>query len=521
MSKSIQKSFPQHFENKTLLSPISLKSCTSYILESDIIVDFPEPFPTIEQRQQNPFLKYGFFAAIIMDGNHITLDLNGFTIKMSDRLCRFLRFFSLIELNNSPFPLKSGLPICSKECELKNGKNLVVKNGKLGLSSHSGVHGNNNKNVKLKNLKIENFEVGAIMMNGFENLQIQNVNIGPNSQNVPFQTQFSALVQLHYQLQPFINVDTLWNEIISIVNNESYDGYLKNPTGKIDGTLYGMNLHRKGVAIGSHGNTMVDFDSFSKDLTLQNVTIADIVGNVVQIDAFTFDGKMIRDISGQIIHMKEIVKTQKIDMIPFYQFLGVKIFQQEGITTSPHFIPKELLNWFCSLENDEKTLIKKFEENGSYVLSTQQVTELENILNDKCIILYGGDGMAHVNKGVIALRMDGIKNCHLQNIIIKNISNESEELIHKDNLILSNVENFTKYTGNDTYGIIWNTISNSTLNNLCLKNIDTNFGNSYGIICMNDTKHIKLSTIKDSDSNSKEHFSIVIQNTCSHFEIRD
>ena len=521
MSKSIHKLFPQHFENESLLSPIYLQPCTSYFLESDIIVDFTEPFPTIEQRQQDPFLKYGFFAAIIMDGNHITLDLNGFTIKMSERLRRFLRFFSLIELNNSPFPLKSGLPICPNECQLKNGRNIVIKNGKLGLSSHSGIHGNNNKIVKLKNLRIENFEVGAIMMNGFENLQIQNVNIGPNSQNVPFQTQFSALVQLHYQLQPFINVDILWNEIMSIVNDESYNGYLKNPTGKIDGTLYGINLHRKGVAIGSHGNTMVDFDSFSNGLTLQNVTISNIVGNVVQIDAYTFDDKMIRDISGQIIHMKQIVNTKKIDMIPFYQFLGVKIFEQQGITTSPHFIPKELLVWFCTLENDENTLIKKFEKNGSYVLSTQQLSKLESILNNKCKILYGGDGMAHVNKGVIALRMDGIKNCNLQDIIIKDISNESEELIHKDNLILSNVENFTKYTGNDTYGIIWNTISNGTLNNLCLKNINTNFGNSYGFLCMNNSKDITLSTIKDSDSDSKEHFSIVIQNTCSNFEIKD
>ena len=521
MSKSIHKSFPQHFENEILLSPIYLQSCTSYFLENDIIVDFTTPFPTTEQRQKDPFLKYGFFAAIIMDGNHITLDLNGFTIKMSERLRRFLRFFSLIELNNSPFPQGSGLPICPNECQLKSGRNIVIKNGKLGLSSHSGVHGNNNKIVKLKNLRIENFEVGAIMMNGFENLQILNVNIGPNSQNVPFQTQFSALVQLHYQLEPFTNVDILWNEIMSIVNDESYNGYLKNPTGKIDGTLYGINLHRKGVAIGSHGNTIVDFDSFSNGLTLQNVSISNIVGNVVQIDAFTFDDKMIRDISGQIIHMKQIIETQKIDMIPFYQFLGVKIFQQQGITTSPHFIPKELLDWFCSLENDVNTLIQKFEKNGSYILSTRQVSELESILNEKCKILYGGDGMAHVNKGVIALRMDGIKNCNLQDIIIKDISNESEELIHKNNLILSNLENFTKYTGNDTYGIIWNTISDSRLDNLCLKNINTNFGNSCGFLCMNNSKNFVVSSIKDSDSDSKEHFSIVVQNTCSNFEIRD
>ena len=163
---SIQREFSSHFKDDKLLKTIHLDSNKNYFLEKDIIIDLNPLFPSKNDIEENSFLRYGFFAGIVMDGNDIHLDLKGFSIKMSVEANLNLRFFSLIELNNSPFPLNDGLPLDKAKIKWSAGKNITIKNGTLGLSSHSGIHGNNNSNVLIENLIIKDFEVGGIMLNG-------------------------------------------------------------------------------------------------------------------------------------------------------------------------------------------------------------------------------------------------------------------------------------------------------------------------------------------------------------------
>jgi hypothetical protein len=64
------------------------------------------------------------------------------------------RFFSIIELGNAPFQGKEGPAAFSTPTSFIPAKNVIIKNGKLGLSSHHGIHGNLSENVLVEDLEI-------------------------------------------------------------------------------------------------------------------------------------------------------------------------------------------------------------------------------------------------------------------------------------------------------------------------------------------------------------------------------
>ena len=51
----------------------------------------------------------GFFAAITVETSDVTLDMNGKSLQQSDEHALMQRFFSLIELGNSPFLAGEGI----------------------------------------------------------------------------------------------------------------------------------------------------------------------------------------------------------------------------------------------------------------------------------------------------------------------------------------------------------------------------------------------------------------------------
>ena len=59
--------------------------------------------------------------------------------------------------------------------------NIIIRNGKLGLTSHHGILGLENNKVLLENLEIYDFETHGIQLNGFNDVIIKNVDIGPSS----------------------------------------------------------------------------------------------------------------------------------------------------------------------------------------------------------------------------------------------------------------------------------------------------------------------------------------------------
>ena len=139
-----------------------------YRLSSDIVfrpagtltTDAPEqwmfPDRSTAPYSASPF-RLGHFAAIVIQADRVTLDLNGYTLSQSVEHALMQRFFSLIELASSPFPPHVGPAAFATE--VVPATNAIIMNGRLGRSSHHAIHGNNNVGVVLHNLDISDFEV--------------------------------------------------------------------------------------------------------------------------------------------------------------------------------------------------------------------------------------------------------------------------------------------------------------------------------------------------------------------------
>ena len=57
----------------------------------------------------------------------------------------------------------------------------TIRDGTLGLTSHFAVHGNFPKNFELSNVHIKDFVTHGMQLNGWKDLKIENVEIGPSS----------------------------------------------------------------------------------------------------------------------------------------------------------------------------------------------------------------------------------------------------------------------------------------------------------------------------------------------------
>lgn len=87
--------------------------------------------------------------------------------------------------------------------DFKAASNFQLKGpGTIGLSSHHGIHGNNNANVWINNVQFRDFEVAAVALNNVKGLKITNCNVMQNRHDLPVLGSFSAA----RQILPYVKV---------------------------------------------------------------------------------------------------------------------------------------------------------------------------------------------------------------------------------------------------------------------------------------------------------------------------
>lgn len=136
----------------------------------------------------------GFFAAIAIAADGVDLYLNGHTLEQSKGHALIQRFYANIELNNSPFIAGAGPAQFVGDGDTFHPSSYVriLGPGKLGRSSHHGIHGNNNANIEISNVAFEDFEVAAISLNNADGVQIRDNTVIGNRKDVPVTGMFSA-----------------------------------------------------------------------------------------------------------------------------------------------------------------------------------------------------------------------------------------------------------------------------------------------------------------------------------------
>ena len=141
------------------------------VLAEDVVLNFGEPPPP----KASPH-HLGFFGGIVVGAPRVVIDLNKKSLSMHPMFRERQRFFALISLDVTPFPVGKA----KFTTEPKSPTDIVVKNGTLGLTSHFCVHGNTLKDgrVLLSDLRMEDFEVGAVSISGASDVMVRRCSIG-------------------------------------------------------------------------------------------------------------------------------------------------------------------------------------------------------------------------------------------------------------------------------------------------------------------------------------------------------
>ena len=166
--------------------------------------EIAQAFDPIEQGRpeyNNNEYALGFFAAIAVQADDVTFSLNGHSIAQCREHALMQRFFAVFELASAPFTDTVGPHdfVSSTFTPANNFK--LTGPGVVGLSSHHGIHGNENNNVEISGVTFKDFEVGAVSLNNVKGLEIENCNIPSNRQDVPILGSFSATLQIRPYLK--------------------------------------------------------------------------------------------------------------------------------------------------------------------------------------------------------------------------------------------------------------------------------------------------------------------------------
>ena len=264
--------------------------------------------------------RLGFFAAITMEGSDIHVDLNAHSISQSNVHALQQRFYANIELADQPFiPTQGPAPSDAFGGNISSCSRCSVSNGRLGLSSHHGVHGNRANDIVLKDLVIENYEVAAISINGCQRVLIEDVHAAGQRRDVPARATYSAarFGQLVWRLTKeyaavvapdFFNsaayadiearssalqllMDAYFNTVIHggpdyAAAEAAFGPTLVDGEAFVDGNAYGLSVHGDGVLVNQFGEVFSENSFGSEDITLKNVRIDNVLATVSEIVSF-------------------------------------------------------------------------------------------------------------------------------------------------------------------------------------------------------------------------------------------
>jgi hypothetical protein len=427
------------------------QSHTRYVLTEDIVFDPQVPHDPAQ-------FVLGFFAAFAITGSHVELDLNGFTLQQSERHRKQQRFFALIELGNSPFETGQGP---ANFGQLESPSFLKIHNGTLGLSAHHGIHGNRNHQVSIEHLRIVDFEVAGLHFNNPTQLIIRQCQIGPSNRQVPVRGRFSAatfLLPVLQSIDPTKSLARADGHSITVkvaAENlqqamDTMDPLFQNPSGFNDGTVYGIVVNQRGVAV--H-----DFASTTHVHPADNVTIANTCMERLhaapqEIVGLACDAKC---------HHAGYT-SGKVQADVFGAVFDIALCEREDGTYRPNPLA------------DAQLLVYKHLNKGTISPDVVAWAEGTQELTGKTKV-YGLDSMAHVIKGNIGIFLNSVTDFNVQHCSIDSIHNLG--------------------VGNAA-GIVLAACQRGVLNHLQLNNIAVASGQPTGIRGIGDShQHLSLDTV--------------------------
>ena len=408
----------------------------------------------------------GFFAAIAISADGVELDLNGHLLEQSKEHNLQQRFYANIELADRPFISGQGPHSFGA---LNAAKNVIVKNGRLGRSSHHGIHGNDNENVLLQDLVITDWEVASVALNHVKGLVVERVRAASRN-DIPVVGRFSV----GRFLRPYINclVDSgapyalrvqgqtktvhdiqeelrhalsrVFHDIVErgegrINSNKHPAEYalFHNKLGVVDGNAYGFLVNSRGVAVNAFPSMPLTVAA-SNDVVLSNVVLDRVEADVQEIVGLTNpdqNGIQIDAVGAAFQIFNRHPDTNDLLTLSSEEPLQAE-YVGNPVSNAQALVAKAVHEgWFgdhaggcrahldvsrLSIMRDTVDWIEAVPGSGEAKLAT-----LRSHLPDPGYIC-NGDTMFHVNKGVIGFKLDGAANVTVRNCLARAVVNHGQ-----------------------------------------------------------------------------------------------
>ena len=397
-----------------------------------------KPSPQYGLHTIYPSDKYGigFFTAIALSARNIVLDLNGFTLSQSLSHRTTQRFYANIETANSPFFMAQG-PHSFGTNNVPTRRTMVC-NGKIAMSSHHGIHGNQPEGLILKDLDCIDYEVSACSLNGGCDISFVNFRGLGSSPKVDTLGVFSSATFLEPYMSFLKNqpvtmdcfssvangiitktglqsynllVDDIFNVYDFYVNGNGPNGNIiqyVNELKRIDGNSYGISLNQNGATVGPFPKSRT---SPATRVYFNNVVLENHIGWVNEVPAAVSLStlKPMNDSVGAIWQ-----SNQKW-----------RVLHDTGATNKGAFDIDRSIVGFCQFfVSKHQALIPSFLDTSRMSIGPLDVALMESGGSwYQSSYRFNGDSMLHNNKGVIGLKLDAIQDCYANNVTINNTKN--------------------------------------------------------------------------------------------------
>ena len=431
-----------------------------YVFQEDVVFDPPaHDRPTL----LHPFPPYqlGFFAAITVESPDVVIDLNGFSLAQSKRHALAQRFHALIELSSSPFDHGQGPSAFGPTVRAAN--RCVVRNGTLGLSSHHGIHSAGRPtSVVLQDLRVFDFEVAGIHINGATNVHLERVHVGPSRQDVPVMATFSQAVFALPALRS-LDSDAFWNgrpasdvaralqDAVDKAKRGDVLPLFKNNPGNTDGNVYGIVIHGAGVVVNGLADQVNE--SAARNVSLSEVCVEGLVSTPSPVQAMLLGDGTEAYGSGKRVHAGPVGAV-----MDFSRMVGRGEYRGNALSDAQLLLAKygranasdAVLAWAEHHKGSLESLVAKYPWSDP-----------------------PRDAMDHVMKGSIGVFLSNADTLTVANVMVCDLQNDGEPQASK------------QYRGADQVGVLLSAVKNVSLENVQVNRLVSRGGAVRGIEARN------------------------------------
>jgi hypothetical protein len=492
------------------------------------------PGGPMDQRYDPAAYGVGFFAAIAIQADGVVLDLNGFTIEQSAEHALLQRFFSVIELADQPFVPNQGP--ASFGTEIEAAENVTIKNGTIGRSSHHGIHGNANADVRISKVDFDGYEVGAVALNGVNGLHIDN-SVAINRKDVPVLGTFSSARFIGTYVDDLVRTGStttltvdgatlsaadIQANLRTAINNVHHDvigtgaGYINesahpveyavfhNKHGVIDGNSYSFLVNSIGVAVNGFPLQPDGTSSIpARDVFFNKVRVVDqhsFINEVPALDAGIAPagshGSATIDPVGAVF---QTLNTHPSTGAPVtISSLDATQARYTGnpVANAQAFVAKAALNGDLGSGHLD---ISRMNISQTVIDWVEGAAGSETLADIGAVYLCNGDSMFHVNKGTIAFKMDAADKVRLTNTSVDGLVN----LGMPGSSICGDYSGGHSHPAATLYGYGGSAVRGYTfagtydvvVNNATADNLSAMSGPAIGFAVLTDSDHVHLNRV--------------------------